>query len=166
MAENKTKDNLLTAFVGEAKAYFRLQAFAERAEKEGFPQIAALFRAVSAAEAVHAASHFALLERTGTTEENLKSSFEKETFANQVAYPEFLKTAWAEGDKQAVWALTKARNAEERHAKLYKFALAEMVGDRRTVYYVCSVCGWIADGARPESCPNCQAPAEKYRKIE
>jgi rubrerythrin len=165
MAESKTKENLQAAFIGEAKAYFRLRAFAERADEEGYPQIASLFRAISTAEAVHAGNHFALLEKTGTTEENLKSSFEKETFANQVAYPEFLKTAWAEGDKQAVWGLTKARNSEERHAKLYKLALSEMAGDRRTVYYVCAICGWVEDGIRPDQCPNCQAPSAQFRTV-
>jgi rubrerythrin len=162
----KTRENLELAFVGEAKAYFRLLAFARRAEEDGYPQIASLFRAVALAESVHAGNHFDLLEKVGATEENLKLSFEKETFVNEVAYPEFLRQAWAAEDKQAIWAFTKARNAEERHAKLYKLALSEMVSDRRTVYYVCSNCGWVEDGVRPEACPNCQSPGERYREVK
>ncbi len=166
MTTEKTRKNLQEAFNGEAKAYVRLLAFSERAEKEGYPQIASLFRAVALAESVHAKNHFDLLEQVGSTEENLKRSFEKETFVNEVAYPEFLRQAWAEEDKQAVWAFTKARNAEERHAKLYKLALSEMAGDRRTVYYVCSNCGWVEDGLRPEACPNCQSPGDLYREVQ
>jgi rubrerythrin len=162
---DKRMENLNQAFVGEAKAYFRLLAFADRAEEEGYPQIASLFRAIAMAESVHAKNHFALMEKVGATEENLKLSFEKEMFVNEVAYPELLRQSWAAEDKQAIWAFTKARNAEERHAKLYKLTLSEMVSDRRTVYYVCSVCGWVEDGVRPEVCPNCQSPGSLYREV-
>jgi rubrerythrin len=165
MTTEKTLKNLKEAFIGEAKAHFRLLAFAARAEEEGYPQIASLFRAIALAESVHAKNHFALMEKVDTTEENLKTSFEKETFVNEVAYPELLRQAWADEDKQAIWAFTKARNAEERHAKLYKLALSEMAGDRKTVYYVCTVCGWVEDGLRPETCPNCQSPGGLYREV-
>jgi rubrerythrin len=162
----KTRDNLEKAFVGEAKAYFRLTAFAKKAQEEGYPQVARLFRAVAAAEGVHAGEHFALLEKVKSTEENLKSSFEKETFVNKVAYPAFLKDAWADGDRSVIGGFTKARNAEERHAKLYKRALTDMTIDRDTRYFVCTNCGWIEDGRKPEECPNCQYPAEAYREVK
>ena len=81
-----TKENLYQAFIGEAKAYFRLLAFAKKADEEGYPQIASLFRAIAEAEKVHAQNGFAHLDRVGTTEENLKISFEKETYVNEVAY--------------------------------------------------------------------------------
>lgn len=161
-----TRDNIEQAFIGEAKAHFRLLAFAKRADQEGYPQIAALFRAIAKAESVHAENHFALLEKVKDTEENVKSSFEKETFANQVAYPEFLRQAWADEDKQAVWAFTSARNAEERHAKLYKTALSHLVAERRTTYFVCTYCGWVEDGTCPERCPNCQKPSDYFVSID
>ena len=160
-----TRDNLKEAFIGEAKAYFRLQAFADRADEEGYPQIAALFRAIATAEGVHAQRHFELLEKVKSTEENLQSSFEKETFVNQVAYPEFLRQAWTDEDKKAVWAFSAARNAEERHAKLYKAALTHMVAERETEYFVCTHCGWVEDGNRPETCPNCQRTSEHFVKV-
>jgi rubrerythrin len=161
----QTRRNLETAFAGEAKAYFRLQAFAQRADEEGYPQIAGLFRTIAQAEAVHARKHFAHLERVGPTEDNLRYAFEKETFVNEVAYPEFIRQAWEEEDRNAIWTFTSARNAEERHARLYKFALAHMVADRTTVYQVCSNCGWVEDGQRPERCPNCQQPAGAFQEI-
>ncbi len=151
----ETRKNLEIAFTGEIKAHFRLQRFAKRAEEEGFPQIALLFRAISEAEAVHARNYFSLITHIGSTEENLRYSFEKETFVSEVAYPELLKQAWKDEDREAIWWFTAARNADERHAKLYKYALDHMVADRETTYYVCSHCGWIEDGTCPDECPNC-----------
>jgi len=162
----ETRKNVEAAFVGEAKAYFRLLAFAGKAEEEGYPQIARLFRSVAAAEAVHAKSHFELLEKVRSTEENLKLSFEKETFVNEVAYPAFLKQAWADEDKLSIWYFTKARNAEERHAHLYKLAIADMASDKETRYFVCSYCGWVETLTRPEKCPNCGRAPELYNEIK
>jgi rubrerythrin len=161
-----TRRNVEAAFVGEAKAYFRLLAFAGKAEEEGYKQVARLFRSIAAAEAVHAKSHFDLLEKVSTTEENLKRSFEKETFVNEVAYPAFLKQAWADEDKLSIWYFTKARNAEERHAHLYKLAISDMASDKETQYFVCSYCGWIETVARPEKCPNCGRAPELYNEIQ
>jgi rubrerythrin len=161
----QTKENLEQAFTGEAKAYFRLQAFARRADEEGFPQIATLFRAVAQAEATHARNHFALLERVGSTQDNLRYAFEKETFVNEVAYPQLLRDAWADQDREAIWSFTAARNAEERHARLYKLALTDMVAERATTYQVCRNCGWVEAGQRPEKCPNCQRPAEAFDEV-
>jgi rubrerythrin len=161
-----TLRNVEAAFVGEAKAHFRLLAFAGKADEEGYPQVARLFRAVAAAEAAHAKSHFELLEKIHSTEENLKLSFEKETFVNQVAYPEFLKQAWADEDNLSIWYFTKARNAEERHAHLYKLAISDMASEKETKYFVCSYCGWVETLSRPERCPNCGRAPELYDEIK
>lgn len=165
MTDRKTPDNISSAFAAEAKAHFRLLAFARKADEEGYSQIASLFRAIAMAESAHARNHFALLEKVGTTEENLKLSFEKETYVNDVAYPAFLKDAWAEEDKNAIWFFTKARNSEERHARLYKLALADMMTDRKADFYVCSYCGWVEEGGAPQQCPNCTNPASFYERV-
>jgi rubrerythrin len=164
--KDSTYSNTQQAFVGEAKAYFRLQAFARKAQEEGYPQIAALFRAISEAEKVHAEQHLALLEKVKSTEENLKYSFEKESFVNQVSYPEFLRQAWADEERAAIRAFTLARNAEERHAKFYKAALTHMIADRQVSYFVCSNCGWVEESLRPETCPNCQESGELFVQVD
>ncbi|RLC65230.1 MAG: rubrerythrin family protein, partial [Chloroflexi bacterium] len=89
----KTRHNLYQAFVGEAKAYHRLLAFARKADEEGYAQIAKLFRAIASAEGVHAERHLRLLGEAvvKSTDENLQSSFERETTVNQIYYPEFIK---------------------------------------------------------------------------
>lgn len=166
MMGKATKKNLEQAFIGEAKAYFRLKAFAIKADAEGYPAIARLFRAVSEAEGIHASSHFALLDRVGETQDNLKTSFEKEAFVNEVTYQQFLKEAWAEDEMEAVWLLTKARNVEERHARLYRTALSRMTVDKPPVYYVCGRCGWITEGLAPDACPNCDGPKQDHRRVD
>jgi rubrerythrin len=162
----RTRRNLEEAFLGEAKAHFRLKAFAKKADDDGYHAVARLFRAVAEAEGVHAANHFARLNRVGETQDNLKASFEKETFVNEVAYPRLLKEAWAEEEKDAVWTLTKARNVEERHARLYRTALSRMTVETLPVYFVCGICGWIAEGGAPVSCPNCEGPGEEFRRVD
>ncbi len=163
----RTKQNLYTAFVGEAKAYFRLLAYAEKAEEEGFPQIAALFRAVAEAERVHATRNLRLLGEVVVkdTETNLKASFEREEKASGVFYPQFIKEAEEEGDRQAAISFSHARDVEEEHAALYKRALQHLVAETAPKYYVCQVCGYIAEGEPPERCPVCNAPRDKFKEI-
>ena len=110
MAE-KTLDNLYDAFVGEAKAHHRLLAFSRKAEQEGYEQVGKLFRAVAAAEAIHAERHLRLLGETvvRSTEENLRYSFEQETTVNQVYYPEFIREAEREGEGAALVTFKQAR---------------------------------------------------------
>jgi len=129
----KTRRNLYQAFVGEAKAHFRLLAYAEKAEEEGFPQIAALFRAVAEASGVF--------------------------------YPRFIREAEEEGDRRAAIAFSQARDVEEGHATLYKHALRHMIADTTPVYYVCEVCGYVAEGEAPERCPVCNAPRKQFRQV-
>ncbi len=163
----KTRQNLYTAFVGEAKAYFRLLAYAEKAEEEGYPQVAALFRAVAEAERVHATRNLKLLGEVivKDTETNLKASFEREEKASEVFYPQFIKEAEEEGERQAAVSFSHARDVEEEHASLYKRALQHLVADTVPRYYVCQVCGYIAEGEPPDRCPVCNAPRDKFKEI-
>ena len=163
----KTEKNLYTAFVGEAKAHHRLLAFARKAEDEGYSQVAKLFRAVAAAEGIHAERHLRLLGEAvvKSTEDNLEYSFEQETTVNQVYYPEFIREAEAEGESAAVVTFTDARDVEERHAELYKHALGAMLREEMHDYYVCQVCGYVAEREPPDRCPVCGANQEHLREI-
>ena len=160
----KTRSNLYTAFVGEAKAYHRLLAFARKADQEGYAQIAKLFRAVAAAEGVHTERHLRLLGEAVVkgTEENLQSSFERETTVNQVYYPQFISDAEEEGERAAALTFSQARDVEEEHATLYKHALNALLRDETHDYYVCQVCGYIAEHESPDECPICGAKQEKF----
>jgi rubrerythrin len=164
---DKTGRNLYDAFVGEAKAHHRLLAFARKAQEEGYPQIAKLFRAVATAEGVHAERHLQLLGEAvvQSTEENLRSSFERETNVDQVTYPQFIQEAEQEGEQAAAVTFGQARDVEERHAALYKQALSAMLRDETYSYYVCPVCGYIAEREAPDECPICGAKREKFVQI-
>jgi rubrerythrin len=148
----KTRSNVYAAFVGEAKAYHRLLAFARKADGEEYPQIAKLFRAIAAAEGVHAERHLRLLGEAvvQSTEENVRSSFERE------------ETVEEEGKRAAALTFSQARDVEEGHAALYKRALQAMLGDETHDYHVCQVCGYVAEGEAPERCPICNAGRERF----
>ena len=163
----KTGDNLYTAFVGEAKAYHRLLAFARKADDEGYAQIAKLFRAVAAAEGVHTERHLRLLGEAVVqdTESNLQSSFERETTVNEVTYPQFIREAEEEGERAAALTFGQARDVEERHAALYKHALGAMLRDETHDFYVCQVCGYITEQKAPDQCPICNAGRNKFRLV-
>mgnify|MGYP001098199354 CR=1 FL=1 len=164
---DKTRENLYTSFVGEAKAYHRLLAFARKAKEEGYPQISKLFRAVASAEGVHAERHLRLLGEAVVrgTEENLQYSFEQETTVNQVYYPEFIEEAEDEGEAAAVVTFKQARDVEERHAALYKRALSAMLREETHDYYVCQVCGYVAEREPPDQCPICSARRKEFRLV-
>jgi rubrerythrin len=164
---DKTHKNLYAAFVGEAKAYHRLQAFARKADDEGYPQIAKLFRAIAAAEGVHTERHLRLLGEAVVqdTESNLRSSFERETTVNEITYPQFIREAEEEGERAAALTFGQARDVEERHAALYKHALGAMLRDETQDFYVCQVCGYVTEREAPDQCPICNAGRNKFRLV-
>jgi rubrerythrin len=89
----KTKDNVYKAFIGEAKAYFRLLAYAQKADEEEVPQVAILFRAIAEAERVHATRQMNLVKDliVEDTDTNLENSFQREKSVSENVYPDFLK---------------------------------------------------------------------------
>jgi len=162
----ETEKNLYEALVGEAKATVRLRSFAERADQDGYPQIAKLFRAVSAAEFVHATRCLRLLGIIQSTEENLQKSFESETIVSENHYPAFIKQAEADNNNPARLAFTQAKDAEEYHRALYKQAMSDLAADRESNFHVCQVCGYVVDGEPPEECPVCGAKRKQFLKVD
>ena len=71
---SKTEEHLRDAFAGESQANRRYLAFAAAADKEGFPQVAKLFRAVAEAETIHAHNHLKALKGVRSTKENLSEA--------------------------------------------------------------------------------------------
>ncbi|HMA87054.1 MAG TPA: rubrerythrin family protein [Desulfosalsimonadaceae bacterium] len=166
--KEKTKENVYNAFIGEAKAYFRLLAYAEKAEEEEVPQIALLFRAIAEAERVHANRHMNLVKDliVKDTDTNLLNSFKREKSISENEYPQFIKDAEDEGEQAAAMTFSQARDAESYHAKLYERAMYQVIRDETKSYYVCQVCGYVTSNKLPEKCPICGAPKEKFKTIE
>ena len=162
----KTEKNLAYAFAAESKASARNMTFAKKAELDGYPQIAHLFRAVSEAESVHARRFLLLMRgKIGTTEENLETAFQNEINANVEEYPKLIKDASDEGKESVMKAFSQSRDVENRHAELYKKAMNDMLSDRETDYYVCQVCGYVSEDRAPEKCPICGAVSGKFRLV-
>jgi rubrerythrin len=162
----KTEKNLAFAFAAESKASVRNEVFAKKADREGYPHIARLFRAVSDAESVHAHRYLLLLRgKIGSTEENLEAAFQNEIKANVDEYPKLMKDASDEGQEKVLKAFSQSRDVESRHAALYKKAMNDMLADRETVYFVCQVCGYIDEDEAPEKCPICGAVTGKFKRI-
>jgi rubrerythrin len=161
----KTLKNLQEGVTAESKANIRDQAFAIKADQEGFPAIAGLFRAVAESEAVHAFHQLRLLVVVADTQENLQAAFERENFARD-AYPELIKDASEEGNTAVATIFGYHRDVEKGHAKLYEKALDRMMDPEGVDYYVCNVCGYIHIGSAPDECPICGAPRDKFRKVD
>jgi rubrerythrin len=162
-----TQENLQTAFAGESQANRKYTAFARKADKEGYPQIAKLFRAAAEAETIHALSHLQNMGGVGATLENLEKALAGETYEYKEMYPPMVAQAEAEGHKAKVM-LGFANKAEQVHARLYQQALdALRAGADLTTMeiYLCPVCGHIELGAPPDKCPICGAVRDKYQKI-
>jgi rubrerythrin len=162
---DKLRDAFYQAYVGESKAALRLKVYADKAEKEGYPQMAKLFRVISFSEEIHGARALRLLKEIKSTEDNLKASFESETRVAEVAYKEFIKKATEEGNKAAANFFSQSRDVEDVHAKLYKEAMAHYMEERETTYHVCKVCGYVSDGVLPDECPVCGAKKDQFQEF-
>ena len=135
LQDSKTHANLKEAFAGESQANRRYLYFAQKADVEGYPDVAALFRSVAEGETGHAFGHFDFLAEVGdpvtgvavgATEENLKSAIEGETYEYTEMYPGFAKTAREEGfDSIAEWFETLAK-AEKSHAGRFSNGLSNV----------------------------------------
>jgi rubrerythrin len=166
---SKTMENLAAAFAGESQANRKYLAFAKKAEDEGYPQIAKLFKAAAAAETVHAHNHLRIMRDINSTKENVMEAISGETYEFKTMYPEFLDVAAEEGENQASWSFNIANEVEKIHAGLYQKAAdaLKVNADLKAVdYYVCEVCGNTVEVTPPDKCPICNAKAKAFIKIE
>jgi rubrerythrin len=164
----KTNDNLKAAFAGESQANRMYLAFAKKAEEEGFPQIAKLFKAAAEAETVHALNHLRVMGQVKTTADNLGAAVTGETYEFTKMYPQFIEEAKAEGDKKALQSFDYANKVEKIHAGLYQKAIDTIKTKKdlpKADLYVCPVCGNTFEGEAPDACPICATLKAKFTKI-
>ena len=162
-----TMDNLKEAFAGESQANRKYLAFARKAEQDGFPNVARLFRTAAEAETIHAHGHLDAMGGIGSTADNLRAAVAGETHEFKEMYPPMLSQAEADKHK-ARRMFGYAVQAEEVHARLYSQALEAVQAGKdltQTALYLCPVCGHIEFGKPPERCPICNAPAARYQKV-
>jgi len=162
-----TQENLETAFSGESQAFQKYSAFADKAEKDGFANIAKLFRTTAQAEKIHAEGHLKAMDKIGSTIENLEAAIGGETYEFEDMYPPMYEQAVKDKHK-AKKMFGYALEAEKVHAELYEKAL-QAVRDGKDLdevnIYLCPVCGHIELGMPTENCPVCGVKPSTYVQI-
>ena len=154
---SKTLQNLQSAFEGESNAHNRDVAFAQKADQEGYGEVASLFRALARAEEILMKNDAAAIRKMGaepeativkfltqSTQKNLDSSANKfERYESEKIYPRFIIQARAEGNADAVRSFEYARAVDAQHFKLLTEALKnlESMRGKSRAYYVCPTCG-------------------------
>ena len=164
---SKTEEFLKEAFAGESQANRKYQAFAAKADKDGYPQAAKLFRAASEAEAVHANNHLMAKKAIKSTKENLQEAISGEDDEYEKMYPEMIKTAKAEKQKEAEMSFYYANEVEKIHSELYNKLLSSLGKSAETFpYYVCPYCGNTVEKEAPDVCPVCGAKGELFKRVD
>jgi rubrerythrin len=175
-----TADFLRSAYGGESMAHMRYIAWGELAEKEGFPNIGKLFKAISYAEQVHANNHFRVLntQKGGFTVtsgavfgirnvvENLQGAIDGEVHEIEQMYPVYLQSAQFQKEKEAERSFHFALEAEKIHAKLFKDAQDAAKKGQDLVLQtvnICPICGHTILDDIPDSCPVCGAKKSQYK---
>ena len=173
----ETELNLLKSFAGESQARMRYTFYAKEAKKEGYEQIAAIFRETADQEMTHAKRMFKYLEggmveitaaypagMIGTTAENLKAAAEGENEEWTDLYPHFAEVAEAEGFKEIATMYRMIAKAEAEHEERYLKLLARVENGtvfarEEAIEWQCRHCGYVFTGKKPpKNCPTCLHP--------
>ncbi len=124
----KTLENLKTAFAGEAQANRRYLYFSRKADEEGYPEVAALFKGIVEGETAHAFHHFDSMKEmgdpvtgspVGNVKDMLASSVKGETYEYTEMYPTFAQVAREEGFEEIAKYFDVLTKAEHAHANKY-----------------------------------------------
>lgn len=178
-----TIQHMKDAFKGETTANAKYAAFSKKAEEEGYPEIAMLFKAASGAELIHANNHKVVLQRmgeeipvvtpeftVGSTMENLKNAIDGESYEFNTMYPNFIKDANAAGNYMAQISLTYAYKVEQKHRDFYKTALKALeegnVSSLPSVYYLCPTCGNTYATTAPARCEISMTDSKLFIKVD
>lgn len=174
-------EDMQQAYIGEMTATAKYASYSKKAQAEGYPEIAMLFKATSMAELIHANNHRAVLEEAGlsvpynipefmvrSTAENLKDALGGESYEITTIYPAFMKNADA-GYQMSLVSLVYAYKTELKHKVFYENALAALanhnVQSLPMVYYICPTCGNTYDVFPPKRCAISMTSSEKFITI-
>jgi rubrerythrin len=180
----QTEKNLLIAFAGESQARNKYTFWASAAKKDGFVQISNIFTETAAQEKEHAERLFKFLEGgdlsieasfpagvIGKTSDNLAAAAAGEDHEWKKMYPDFAKTAKAEGFAAIAVVFSNIAVAEKQHAK--RFHQLKKNVDSGTVFrrdkkvlWRCLNCGYIYEGTEaPKACPACAHPQDYFELL-
>ncbi len=175
-----TQANLGSAAEMEIAAHVRYLLYAQQADREGYGAVASLFRAAARSDSIEARNHLAAAAgarrvspapsdgAAGTTRDNLEAAIRAEAWEHDKLYPEFLHQAEKEGIAGAARSFSLAKEASAERAYLLRQALAgleELKGSAHRVFYVCPVCGYVADKPAFAYCPVCFTPKKQFEAV-
>ena len=180
--QSRTAKNLLISYAFESQATTRYTFFAKQAKRDGYIQIASIFRETADQECEHALRFFKFfnggeLEVTAsfltgvvkTTLDNLMAAADLERYVHSELYPGFATIGREEGFNLAADVWDAISVAEVQHEKTFR-ALAGNVEADRTVsrtsrkIWRCMNCGYIHEGKQaPEKCPACVRPSNYFQ---
>ena len=164
---SRSEEFLKAAFAGESQANRKYLAFAAKADQEGYPQVARLFRAAAESETIHAHNYLRALKGIGGTAQNLQAAIAGETHEFKEMYPEMIEAAQAEKNKEAERTFSYANEVEKGHASLYQNLLDSLGSLKENYpYYVCPGCGYTAQNTPPDVCPVCGSKGAMFKKID
>ena len=161
-----TERDLNEAYAGESMAYMKYNIWAGKAEAEGKKNIARLFRAISAAEKVHATNHWRALGNIQDTASNLQHAIDGENYEIEEMYPAFKAVAELQQEKGAIRSMHWALETEKVHSTMYQKAIDAVKAGKDTQLgevYVCPVCGYTMEDEVLELCPICNAKKETFK---
>ncbi|OGV55003.1 MAG: hypothetical protein A2X45_02785 [Lentisphaerae bacterium GWF2_50_93] len=180
-AGKTTLDNLQAAFNGESNAKARYEAFAVKADEEGYKSVAALFRAAAKSEGIHAVKHGEMIRKMGaearttiekadvkSTKENLEASIKGENAEKDSMYPAFIKQAEADKNAGAAMTFKGAMVAEVEHSRMYGQALKDLDSWKAggKIFLVCTICGFTTMDQKIKICPVCSSPRDKFDVVK
>jgi rubrerythrin len=177
----KTSENLQSAFNIERNAQSRFEAFAKKADEEGFAKAASLFRAAARSAEIQAANHAKVIKKLGavpqaqietpvvkSTRENIESGIKADKHQSETMYPEFWNRARSDDDSAAMRTFTFALSAEREQARLFADALntLDSTKGQGETYFVCTTCGYVTKKLNSKSCPSCKGPENGYETVK
>jgi rubrerythrin len=174
-----TNENLKLGYSSELKHASWYETFAKQAQKEHKVEVAAMFRALSQSEKLHADNLENLLKargvepvapiveapHAGTTKQYLKSAASSEGVETESMYPAFIQKAKDEQDSVATELFTQTLKADERHGRLVKKAMDSETGISTLPYMMCPKCGYIKGSDKDTECRVCKAKIETFKKL-
>lgn len=161
----KTTDNLMKMFSSAAESNIRYMVFGEKADKEGHPYAAKVFRAVAMAKMFHALSFFRSSGMADVTAENLKQAMEEETYDFKKAYPPMIQDAVNDEALEARHNLEYGMSIGPIITRYIAQASGDADANKEESFYVCPVCGNIEFGSPPAKCPFCGVDASKFVEV-
>ena len=166
---SSTNENLQAAFAGESQANRKYLFFAQKADEDGNPKVARLFRAAAESETVHARNHFGVMAGIKSTKENLETAINGESYELTKMYPAFIEQAKSENNSDAERSFDWANKVEKIHHSLFGKALVSLESDEAAgdkPFFVCQGCGYTVEGEAPEKCPVCGAPRRMFKQVD